>query len=250
LILAGGEGTRLVEDGLITPKALVEVAGRPQLVRLVEQLATLGCSPITCMLNEAAAEWLHGGANASMREAAQFVDRLGTIVPCRTPSSLHTFVGGLEHVPRGRVLATMVDSVMSPNDWAHFYGRVVELFEASADAVLAVTPAVDHDDAPLWVSTTAGDRVIAIGPEAATAGACVTGGVYAFASRARACASAVLASGRHRMRSFLADLVASGADVRAVELPRIIDIDHRNDLERANIYMRNFIDAGGSGAPR
>jgi len=35
LILAGGEGSRLVADGVDTPKALVEVAGRPQILNLI-----------------------------------------------------------------------------------------------------------------------------------------------------------------------------------------------------------------------
>jgi NDP-sugar pyrophosphorylase family protein len=250
LILAGGDGTRLAADGLTVPKALVDVAGTPQLVRIIEQLADLGCTGITCMLNESAVEWLREDPNGEIGEARRRIERLATIWPCRTPSSLHTFVAGLEHMAPGLVLATMVDSVMAPNDWRRFHDRAASLFDASADAVLAVTRPLDHDDAPLWVSTQAGERVRAIGPEAASAGARVTGGVYAFASRARACAPAVLASGRHRMRNFLADLVASGADVRAVELPRIIDIDHRNDLERANAYMKSFSGAHGRGARR
>jgi NDP-sugar pyrophosphorylase family protein len=250
LILAGGEGSRLAADGLTTPKALVEIDGTPQLVRLVEQLARLGCSSITCMLNESTVDWLRGGTGGAMREAARRLDALATVVPCRTPSSLHTFVAGLEHVPPGRVFATMVDSVMAPNDWQRCYDRARELVAASADAVFAVTPALEHDDAPLWVRTDADERVVAIGPEAASPRARVTGGVYAFGPRARAHAAVVLDSGGHRMRNFLADLVASGADVRAVDLPNIIDIDHRSDLERANAYMKSFSDDESKGAQR
>lgn len=52
------------------------------------------------------------------------------------------------------------------------------------------------------------------------------------------------------MRNFLAELVASDADVRAVDLPRIIDIDHRSDLERANAYMSTLSGADRKGAHR
>lgn len=240
LILAGGEGSRLAADGVTTPKAFANVGGAPQLLRLAEQFAALGCSTVTCMLNASAAEWLRAATAPEIRAAARRIDALAAVVPCRTPSSLHTFVAGLEHVPPGKVLATMVDSVMAPDDWRQFHQRAAELFDSSVDAVLGVTPAVDHDDAPLWVRADAAGRVAAIGPHAAGPGARITGGVYAFAMRARNHASAVLASGRERMRVFLAELLASGADVRAVEIARIIDIDHLQDLERADQYMRSF----------
>jgi hypothetical protein len=135
----------------------------------------------------------------------------------------------------------MVDSVMSPDDWSKLYESSGYWLEQGADAVLAVTPERDRDDAPLWVTTDQSDRVVAIGPEAAAAAGHVTGGVYGFTEAARARAAETLASGRHHMRIFLHDLVASGADVRGVEIPRIIDIDHRNDLEKANTYMQSLV---------
>jgi NDP-sugar pyrophosphorylase family protein len=106
-------------------------------------------------------------------------------------------------------------------------------------AALAITPARNDDDAPLWVRLDPGGRVAALGETAASSG-WATGGIYAFSAVARARAAQALASGMHRMRIFLGDLVASGADVRAIEVDRIIDIDHRNDLERANAYMTRF----------
>lgn len=238
MILAGGEGSRLAADGLTTPKALIDVAGRPQLLRLVEQFAALGCSSITCMLNETALEWLHAGMSPRIAETTRTIERLARVVPCRTPSSLHTFVAGLEELPPGPVFATMVDSVLAPDDWARLYELTQHDLADGADAVLAVTPATDPDDAPLWVATDATRRVVAIGATAASARGTVTGGVYGFGPAARRRASEALASGLHRMRIFLGDLVASGADVRAVEVPHIIDIDHRTDLERADAYMK------------
>lgn len=240
LILAGGEGSRLAADGLTTPKALIDVAGRPQLLRLVEQLTSLGCSSITCMLHEATLEWLRAGTSPRVAATSRAIERLARVVPCRTPSSLHTFVAGLEATPPGPVFATMVDSVLAPNDWARLYELTQRDLADGADAVLAVTPATDPDDAPLWVATDATRRVVAIGATAASARGLVTGGVYAFGASARRRAAEALASGLHRMRIFLGDLVASGADVRAVEVPHIIDIDHRNDLERADAYMKTL----------
>ena len=146
LILAGGEGSRLAADGLTIPKALVDVAGRPQLLRLVEQLTALGCESITCMLRDDSYDFLR------RHDAFSCIASLAEVVPCHTPSSLHTFVDGLAHVPAGNVFTSMVDSVMSPNDWRMVYDAAARHLAAGADAVLAVTPAQD-DDAPLWVAT-------------------------------------------------------------------------------------------------
>src|SRR5205807_3357290 len=45
LILAGGEGSRLATAGEGSlPKPLVQVAGRPQIVRLLETFEALGCT--------------------------------------------------------------------------------------------------------------------------------------------------------------------------------------------------------------
>src|SRR3989449_6419032 len=50
LILAGGEGARLAAGGIVVPKPLVEVAGKPQLLRLLETLDALGCDSLTCAI--------------------------------------------------------------------------------------------------------------------------------------------------------------------------------------------------------
>lgn len=239
LILAGGEGSRLAADGLATPKAFVDVAGRTQLLSLVETFKALGCTSITCMVNESVVAWLRANAGAHLRRAVREIERVATIVPCRTPSSLHTFVAGLERLPHGSVFASMVDTVMSPNDWPAVYDDAGRALSEGAVAALAITPARDDDDAPLWARVDAGGCIAALG-EPAASGGWVTGGIYAFSAVARDRASRALASGMHRMRIFLGDLAASGAGVRAIEVDRIIDIDHRNDLERANAYMTKF----------
>jgi len=237
LILAGGEGSRLAADGLTTPKPLVDVAGRPQLVRLVEQFAALGCETITCMLRDDAYEYLQRATTVARR-----IDSFATVVRCQTPSSLHTFVEGLARVPAGNVFASMVDSVMLPNDWRAVYDGAVRYLASAADAVLAVTPALGDDDSPLWVTSDDAHRVVAVGREPGSPAArrWVTGGVYAFAPSARVRAQSTLASGLDRMRIFLGDLVDSGARVMAVEVPYMIDVDHRQDLEKANSYLTSM----------
>jgi NDP-sugar pyrophosphorylase family protein len=233
LILAGGEGSRLAADGIDGPKATVAVAGRPQLVRLVETLGALGCETITCMLRDATTVTIPSldGAAAGA-DGSPLVVR---VVPCHTPSSLHTLVDGLAAVPRGNVFCTMVDTVMRTKDWRSVFEGATQAIADGADAVLAVTPYVD-DEHPLWVHRDELGVARAVG-EIPSVPPCVTGGVYAFSPRARAEAARARRQGASRMRGFLAQMVADGYRVSTVEVPRIVDVDRRHDLDIANAWL-------------
>jgi len=221
LILAGGRGSRLAAEGVETPKALVEIGGRPQVVHLIETFAELGCETITCMLRDGLTIESPGRA---------------TVRRCRTPSSLHTLVAGLAVVPPGPVFCAMVDTVMPAADWRRLYRGVVERLDGGAAAVLAVTPFVD-DELPLYVTRDAHGMATGIlDTPPADSGPLVTGGVYGLSPVARRLASVAVAS-LHRMRAFLRLLVELRTPVATVEVPRIIDLDHKRDLEAAERWL-------------
>jgi NDP-sugar pyrophosphorylase family protein len=222
LILAGGDGSRLAADGVETPKALVEVAGRPQVLHLIQTLEELGCESITCMIRD----------GVRIEAPASVVVR-----SCRTPSSLHTLIAGLAVVPPGPVFCTMVDTVMPAADWRRVYAEVTDKLQEGSFAVLAVTPFVD-DELPVYVWRDAQGRVtdIADRPSNGAASAVVTGGVYGLSPGARRLAT-VAVSSASRMRAFLKLLVEVRAPVATVEVPKIIDLDHKRDLEAAETWL-------------
>ncbi|HXY70049.1 MAG TPA: NTP transferase domain-containing protein [Gemmatimonadales bacterium] len=228
LILAGGEGSRLVAEGLRVPKPMVEVAGRAQLVHLAETLLDLGCPTVTCMVRDAFPGLVADLARRHWPGAVR-------VHGCRTPSSLHTLVEGLARVPDGAVFATMVDTVMRPEDWRAVFAGAASQLAAGADAVLAVTPFVD-DEAAVYVAADAAGRVRRLG-DRPTEPVLVTGGVYAFAPGVRALAREAVDAGVQRMRNFLARIVDRGVVVRTVEAPRIIDLDRLSDLAAANAWL-------------
>jgi len=224
LILAGGRGSRLAADGVEAPKALVEVGGRPQIVNLIETFAELGCGSITCMVRE----------GITVDVPPPTVVRM-----CRTPSSLHTLVAGLAIVPPGPVFCAMVDTVMPAADWRRVYRGVTERLANRSIAVLAVTPFVD-DELPLYVTRNSEGLATAIldtpPPPASSDPLLVTGGVYGLSPEARRLATVAVAS-LHRMRAFLRLLVELRVPVATVEVPRIIDLDHKSDLEAAERWL-------------
>jgi NDP-sugar pyrophosphorylase family protein len=228
LILAGGEGSRLASGGIRVPKALVEVAGRPQIVGLLETFASLGCRTLTCALR------------VDFPDVRRLLDdrRFGpplTLVDCRTPSSLHTLVEGLRAVPAGPVFCSMVDTVMRPGDWRAVYRATEQHLGEGADMVLAVTPYVD-DESPVYVSRLGESDVRTVSDEP-LAPPCVTGGVYGLSAGMRRAAGDMVARGGTKMRGFLKAQVADGRRVKAVEVPRIIDIDRPSDLQDANAWL-------------
>lgn len=228
LILAGGEGSRLHGAGLRLPKPLMDVAGRPQIVRLIDTLDALGCETVTCVIR------------SGMTEVESAVAEVPSAVPVRIvvrtpPSSLHSLAMGLEAVPGGSVLCTMVDTVMRRADWRRVRDAFAAALAAEADAALAVTTFVD-DESPLWVETDVALRVVAL--REAPPAQHVTGGVYAFAEGVRPLAQHAVDRGVSRMRGFLKSLVADGRRVAAIPVGRIVDVDRPADLDVANRWLR------------
>jgi NDP-sugar pyrophosphorylase family protein len=218
LVLAGGEGSRLLATGVTTPKALVRVAGTPQIVRMIAACRRVGCSDITCAVRED----LVRDVSATIADAAV------RIVAVRTPTSLHTLAAGLQAIGAGPVLCTLVDTVMPAADWDAMHGTATMLLQGAA-AVVAVTPFVE-DSSPLWVDADDAGLVQAFGRRGKRE--LVTGGVYWFDDRARAAAHDALHAGVQRLRGFLGRLVEQ-QPVRAVEVRKIVDVDTSADLDAA-----------------
>lgn len=231
LVLAGGEGSRLAAEGVPTPKALLEVAGRPLVVSLLRTLERLGCESLTCMVRAdfpAVVETLE-----TMRFKPPFI-----LKTCSTPSSAHTLVQGLQATPPGPVFCSMVDTIMRLRDWEAAYAATAEGLAAGADAVLVVTPFI-HDESPLYVARDREGLARSLGSTPGIEPR-VSGGVYGFGPSARQAAHDALADGVQRMRGFLQRLIADGARVATVEVPQIIDLDRRSDWDLANTWMASL----------
>ena len=228
LILAGGEGSRLRADGVTTPKALVEIGGRPLVFRLVESLRELGCVTVTAAIRRSVLE----EAVTLTRDARSAGLQ---VVPCDTPSSLHTLAQGLEAVAPGPILCTMVDTVMRADDWRLLFQRADGLLQDGADACVAVTPFVD-DETPLWVTRRSDGLVRSFASKPVTP-ALVTGGVYFLSSGIRELAPRVISLGVTRMRGFLSWLVEHGYHVATADVERIVDLDRGRDLAQAVTWL-------------
>ena len=229
LVLAGGEGSRMAADGVAAPKALVELGGRPQLVRLLETCLELGSPTATCLIRDD----VPAGAPGAEPWAHLPAERV-RVLRCHTLSSLHTLVEGLARLPAGPVFCTMVDTVMPRTEWRRAYDAMERALAGGADAALLTTPFID-DEKPLYVRVDPAGRVREVGPTPMEPLA-VTGGVYAFGPRARSAAAAALLAGHARMRALL-EILTHDQVVVAVETAKVIDLDHRSDLLAADAWL-------------
>ena len=229
LMLAGGEGSRMKGDGVAETKALVPIGGCPQAQRVLDALVAVGCETLTCAARDDAPGLL--AALGSWKFTVPF-----RVVPCRTPTSLHTFVAGLDATPPGAVLCSMVDTVMRREDWHAVARQAAARLAEGAFIVLAVTSFI-NDKSGLYVTRAATGDVVAF-EQAPGAAPVVTGGVYALGPAVRPLADEALRLGVSRMRGFL-DWLVRGRQVRVatIEVPRIIDLDRAADLSLANAWL-------------
>lgn len=243
-IIAAGEGSRLAEEGVSVPKPLVELNGVPMLCRLLSLFVHLDANCICIIVNE------------QMTSVKQYLDdwkKMHPLVDLRvcvksTPSSMHSMAELCSLIPEGRFVLTTVDTVFKEEEF-EAYARTFAAGTAG-DGLFAVTRFVD-DEKPLWISVQESKlqdndssmlhdverRIVEFSD---TEGEFVSGGIYGLDTRTalpvlREC----IASGQSRMRNYQRALLRSGLDIRAYEYSKIMDIDHKSDIEKAEAFLSN-----------
>lgn len=235
-IIAAGEGSRLVQEGVSLPKPLVNIDGRPMIGRLIDIFVSLGAECISVIVNE------------QMTEVADFLRDLGTRLDARlelvvksTPSSMHSFyeLGRLLR-GRGRFVLTTVDTIFREDD----FRKYVEAFAAApgeVEGMMAVTQYID-DEKPLYVETDADMDITAFRDESWPGARYISGGIYGLDTRAIDVLDRHLADGVSRMRNFQRALVADGLRLKAHDMGKIIDVDHAGDIAKAEQFITRGAD--------
>lgn len=238
-IIAAGEGSRLVQEGVAFPKPLVPLNGEPMIGRLVRIFQENGAGRISIIVNE------------QMTEVREFVENLRKeisipvdLVVKTTPSSMHSFYElGKLLKGHGRFIVTTVDTIFREPD---FSGYVKAYSDAAADVdgMMAVTSFVD-DEKPLYVETDAEMNITAFLDKSATDGDLkdvyiwefVSGGIYGLGDKAVDVLDECLKNGVSRMRNYQRALVSAGLRLKACDMGKIIDVDHAGDIAKAEQFL-------------
>lgn len=225
-IIAAGEGSRLANEGVEKPKPLVELQGVPIIERLIRIFARNGASSINIIVNEQqpeTVEFLKGiDAGCEMN-----------IMVKSTPSSMHS-MHALSELLRGeKFCLTTVDTLFHEEEFA----RYIKTFEEyDGDGIMAVTDHID-DEKPLYIATDENMDITAFCDTPTPDTRFISGGIYGLSPKALDILDQCMANGVHRMRNFQRKLVESGMKLKAFPLGKIIDIDHAEDIVKAEQFI-------------
>lgn len=229
-IIAAGEGSRLVQEGVAVPKPLVDLDGRPMIGRLMDIFENCGAESISVIVNE------------QMTQVRTYIEeRMRTSkTPVRltvktTPSSMHSFYEVSRNFPAGsKFILTTVDTIFREED----FRRYADAFAAdnTMDGYMAVTDFID-DEKPLYIDVDAADTITAFRDEPWPGVRYISGGIYGLTMPAIDILEECMARGVSRMRNYQRALVAAGLNLRAYPFGKIVDVDHAGDIDTARAFI-------------
>lgn len=227
-IIAAGEGSRLAQEGVSLPKPLVKLNGVEMIHRLINIFAANNATSISIIVNE------------EMTLVQEFVKQIKLDIPLNlviksTPSSMHSFYELRHFLREGKFCLTTVDTIFREEDFKQY----IKAFESdeSADGVMAVTDYID-DEKPLYVKVDANMEITGF---LDNSDSCkyISGGIYGLTPKALLTLEKCLESGQARMRNFQRQLVADGLKLKAYSFSKIVDVDHAEDINKAEDFLKS-----------
>lgn len=227
-IIAAGEGSRLVQEGVQLPKPLVQLNGTPMIQRLIDIFLRCNAESISVIVNE------------QMTRVREYLEQLKLPVPLHlivksTPSSMHSFYEVSRNFKFGKFCLTTVDTIFREDE----FRRYVEAFEAdrTMDGYMAVTSFID-DEKPLYIDVDSDLRITAFKDLPWDGVKYISGGVYGLTAPALAVLERCMEQGVSRMRNYQRALVENGLNLRAYPFDKIIDVDHAGDIAVAEQFIK------------
>lgn len=229
-ILAAGQGSRFVREGISTPKPLVPILGEPMIGRLIRQLTRHDAERINVVANRAMpelADYLRGLA------AEWLPVEVNPIVSDNSYYSLACAAEGLE----GKFIAMTVDTIFPDSE----LGEFVRAFgKCPSDSVLMGLTRFCDDESPLYARIGADGCVCdyRYGGEPFEEGIIVSAGLYGLTSDVMA-----MAGKTTRYPVSLSDfqkILAAETDVpvRVFEFTAAMDVDNTHDVGVAEAFLR------------
>ena len=227
-VIAAGEGSRLAQEGMTTPKPLVKIGGECMIDRLVRIFVAAGAKEVCVVCNPSSEAYIK-----SCQEAGA---PLRSIVRT-TPSSMHSMYELMPMLEGDEpFVLTTVDTVFRESEFLAYVAAFEKMVAAGeADGLMGVTTYID-DEKPLYVATD-DDLNIRAFLDADENPRYVSGGIYGLTPRALATLRRCVDRGESRMRNFQRALLNDGLQLKAFLLTKVIDVDHASDIAKAEALL-------------
>ena len=237
-IIAAGDGSRLAQEGVTEPKPLVKVRGERLIDRLIRIFMGNNATEIVIICNEQMSDV------ASHLKMIQDKGLNGLPVPLRfvvksTPSSMHSFYELRNFLRDDPFILTTVDTIFDESEFHDYVLSFQDKIAQRMDALMGVTDYID-DEKPLYVGV---DNVMRINgyydtPQADSR--FISAGIYGLTAPSLDILEACIEKGESRMRNFQRALVAAGLQIEAYPLTKVFDIDHIDDIRKADEGVKNL----------
>lgn len=227
-IIAAGEGSRLVQEGIKTPKPLVRLQGTPLIDRLISLFLKNNASSISVIVNE------------EMKEVQEHLKKIEIGIPLHiciksTPSSMHSFYELSRYLQGDKLCLTTVDTIFHEEEFEQYITNFRE--DKELDGLMAVTDYID-DEKPLYVDVDT-DFIIRNFYDTRECGCkYISGGIYCLKQNAIQVLEKAIESGVSRMRNYQKLLVHEGLQLKAYPFRKIIDVDHAEDIQKAECFLK------------
>ena len=237
-IIAAGDGSRLAQEGITEPKPLVKVRGERLIDRLIRIFMGNNATEIVVICNEQMSDV------ASHLKMIQDKGLNGLPVPLRfvvksTPSSMHSFYELRNFLRDDPFILTTVDTIFDESEFHDYVLSFQNKIAQGTDALMGVTDYID-DEKPLYVGV---DNVMRVNgyydtPQADSR--FISAGIYGLTASSLDILEACIEKGESRMRNFQRALVATGLRIEAYPLTKVFDIDHIEDIRKADEGVKNL----------
>ena len=229
-IISAGEGSRLAQEGVQLPKPLVQLNGEAMVDRLVRIFAQNGAEKVVIIINNEVPL-----TKEHMLKLQQNSEVSIELIIKTTPSSMHSFYELSRYLNDDKFCLTTVDTIFREDDFAKY----IEAFKQSdMDGMMAVTDFVD-DEKPLYISTDAQLNITGFHDAATPECKFISGGIYCLTPKSITTLEHCMANGLSRMRNFQRQLVADGLHLEAYPFSKILDVDHADDIEKAEAFLND-----------
>lgn len=229
-IIAAGNGSRMENEGVTTPKPLIPINNVPMIKRLIDAFLSCGATSLTVIINE------------QMATVKEFLDHLKLEIPLNiivknTLGSLLSFNEVCKYIKGNKFCIATVDSVFNFNEFKDY------IYDFNNDNIndgsMAVTTFID-DEVPLYVDVNDEMNIVGYSNDKCDNVKFISGGIYCLTRKALDTLRDCVNEGILSSRIYQQRLVQSGLKLKAYPFDKIVDVDHASDIKVAEEFIKSI----------